>query len=129
MINFRGPFGRPVWHYLILPVTVLLLAVLLFTPIIMRTESALKIRPNQQGLSLPDGFSLYQHLDQRGIRIKSITPENDSLVVSLESPEQQQEAITALQDILPSGYVIVSSESKKRQRLLPAFRNNLQNVG
>ncbi|EKN3716146.1 TPA: EnvZ/OmpR regulon moderator MzrA [Yersinia enterocolitica] len=129
MINFRGPFGRPVWHYLILPVTVLLLAALLFTPIIMRTESELKIRPNQQGLSLPDGFSLYQHLDQRGIRIKSITPENDSLVVSLESPEQQQEAITALQDILPSGYVIVSSESKKRQRLLPAFRNNLQNVG
>ncbi|EKN6022837.1 EnvZ/OmpR regulon moderator MzrA [Yersinia enterocolitica] len=129
MINFRGPFGRPVWHYLILPVTVLLLAALLFTPIIMRTESALQIRPNQQGLSLPDGFSLYQHLDQRGIRIKSITPENDSLVVSLESPEQQQEAITALQDILPSGYVIVSSESKKRQRLLPAFRNNLQNVG
>ncbi|HDL8114291.1 TPA: EnvZ/OmpR regulon moderator MzrA [Yersinia enterocolitica] len=129
MINFRGPFGRPVWHYLILPVTVLLLAALLFTPIIMRTESALKIRPNQQGLSLPDGFSLYQHLDQRGIRIKSITPENDSLVVSLESPEQQQEAITALQDILPSGYVIVFSESKKRQRLLPAFRNNLQNVG
>ncbi|CCV44948.1 EnvZ/OmpR regulon moderator MzrA [Yersinia enterocolitica] len=129
MINFRGRFGRPVWHYLILPVTVLLLAALLFTPIIMRTESALKIRPNQQGLSLPDGFSLYQHLDQRGIRIKSITPENDSLVVSLESPEQQQEAITALQDILPSGYVIVSSESKKRQRLLPAFRKNLQNIG
>ncbi|CNF47663.1 protein YqjB [Yersinia enterocolitica] len=129
MINFRGRFGRPVWHYLILPVTVLLLAALLFTPIIMRTESALKIRPNQQGLSLPDGFSLYQHLDQRGIRIKSITPENDSLVVSLESPEQQQEAITALQDILPNGYIIVSSESKKRQRLLPAFRNNLQNVG
>ncbi|AOF16728.1 modulator protein [Yersinia enterocolitica] len=112
-----------------MPVTTLLLAALLFTPIIMRTESALKIRPNQQGLSLPDGFSLYQHLDQRGIRIKSITPENDSLVVSLESPEQQQEAITALQDILPSGYVIVSSESKKRQRLLPAFRKKLQNIG
>ena len=129
MIKLRGRFGHPVWRYLILPVTLLLLAVLLFTPIIMRTESALKIRPNQQGLSLPDGFSLYQHLDQRGIRIKSITPENDSLVVSLESPEQQKEAIEALQDILPSGYVIVSSESKKRQRLLPAFRNNLQNVG
>ncbi|EEP90279.1 hypothetical protein ykris0001_24980 [Yersinia kristensenii ATCC 33638] len=109
--------------------TALLLAALLFTPMILRTESALKIRPNQQGLSLPDGFYLYQHLDQRGIRIKSITPENDSLVVSLESPEQQKEAIEALQDILPSGYVIVTSESKKRQRLLPAFRNNLQNVG
>lgn len=129
MINLRGRFGRQVWHYLILPVTVLLLAALLFTPIIMCTESALKIRPNQHGLSLPDGFYLYQHLDQRGIRIKSITPENGSLVVSLESPEQQQEAITALQDILPGGYVIVSSESKKRQSLLPALRNNLQNAG
>ncbi|MDA5543979.1 MULTISPECIES: EnvZ/OmpR regulon moderator MzrA [Yersinia] len=129
MITLRGRFSRPVWLYLILPVTVLLLGALLFTPMILRTESALKIRPNQQGLSLPDGFYLYQHLDQRGIRIKSITPENDSLVVSLESPEQQQKAIEALQDILPSGYVIVTSESKKRQRLLPAFRNNLQNVG
>ncbi|EEQ02591.1 hypothetical protein yrohd0001_14910 [Yersinia rohdei ATCC 43380] len=107
----------------------MLLVALLFTPMIMRTESALKIRPNQQGLSLPDGFYLYQHLDQRGIRIKSITPENNSLVVSLESPEQQKEAIEALQNILPTGFVIVSSESKKRQRLLPAFRNTLQNVG
>lgn len=129
MINLKGRFSRPVWHYLILPVTALLLAALLFTPIILRTESALKIRPNQQGLSLPDGFYLYQHLDQRGIRIKSITPENDSLVVSLESPEQQEEAIEVLQDILPSGYVIVLSESKKRQRLLPAFRDTLQNIG
>ncbi|AKP33201.1 EnvZ/OmpR regulon moderator MzrA [Yersinia aleksiciae] len=129
MIKFRGRFSRPVWHYLILPVTALLLAALLFTPIILRTESALKIRPNQQGLSVPDGFYLYQHLDQRGIRIKSIIPEKDSLVVNLESPDQQKEAIEVLQDILPSGYVIVSSESKKRHRLLPAFRNHMQNVG
>lgn len=128
-MNFSGRFSHPIWRYLILPVTLVLLAALLFTPIIMRTESALKIRPNQQGLSLPDGFSLYQHLDQRGIHIKSITPEDDSLVVSLESPKQQQEAIEALQDILPSGYDIISSESKERQRLLPAFRNNLEDLG
>jgi hypothetical protein len=129
VIKLKGRFSRPIWQYLILPVTALLLAVLLLTPIILRTESALKIRPNQQGLSLPDGFSLYQHLDQRGIRIKSIVPEKDSLVVNLESPEQQEEAIEVLQDLLPTGYVIVSSESKRRHRLLPAFRNNLQNVG
>ncbi|MDN0122104.1 EnvZ/OmpR regulon moderator MzrA [Yersinia aleksiciae] len=129
MIKLRGRFNRPIWHYLILPVTALLLTALLFTPIILRTESALKIRPNQQGLSVPDGFYLYQHLDQRGIRIKSIIPEKDSLVVNLESPEQQKEAIEVLQDILPSGYIIVSSESKKRHRLLPAFRNHMQNVG
>lgn len=129
MINFRDRSGRPIWLYLVPLVIILLLAVILFTPMIMRTESTLKIRPNQQGLSLPDGFYLYQHLDERGIRIKSITPENDSLVVSLEHPEQQMQAIEALQDILPAGYAIVSHESKKRHRLLPAFRNNLQNIG
>jgi 16S rRNA C1402 (ribose-2'-O) methylase RsmI len=78
---------------------------------------------------MPDGFYLYQHLDQRGIRIKSITPDNGSLVVSLESPEQQQKAIEALQDILPSGYVIIASESRKRQRLLSVFGNAMQNLG
>ncbi|AJJ61736.1 EnvZ/OmpR regulon moderator MzrA [Yersinia aldovae] len=129
MINLRDRIGRPVWYYFLVPTAAFLLVALLFTPLIMCTESALKIRPNQQGLSLPDGFYLYQHLDQRGIRIKSITPENESLVVSLESPEQQQKAIEALQDILPSGYVIISSESKKRQRLLPAFRSSMQNLG
>lgn len=89
MINFRGRFGRPLWHYLVLPVVLLLLAVILLTPMIVQTESTLKIRPNQQGLSLPDGFYLYQHLNGRGIHIKSIIPENDSLVVSLEFPSNR----------------------------------------
>ncbi|AAM87154.1 modulator protein MzrA [Yersinia pestis] len=129
MINFRGRFGRPLWHYLVLPVVLLLLAVILLTPMIVQTESTLKIRPNQQGLSLPDGFYLYQHLNGRGIHIKSIIPENDSLVVSLEFPEQQMQAIEVLQDVLPAGYAIVASESKKRHRLLPVFRSNQQNLG
>ncbi len=129
MIKLNSHAGRPVWHYLLFTTAAFLLAALLFTPLIMCTESALKIRQSQQGLSMPDGFYLYQHLDQRGIRIKSITPDNGSLVVSLESPEQQQKAIEALQDILPSGYVIIASESRKRQRLLSVFGNAMQNLG
>ncbi|EPE9886609.1 modulator protein [Yersinia ruckeri] len=128
MSQLLSRFRRPLWHYAVLTLSILLL-VALFTPIMLRTESTLKITPNQQGLSLPDGFYLYQHLDERGIRIKSITPENDSLVVSLESPEQQEKAIEALQDILPSGYIIVPSESTKRHRWLPKFGSDRQEIG
>ncbi|ANI30213.1 modulator protein [Yersinia entomophaga] len=128
MIQLLARLRRPRWHYAVLALGMLVL-VALFTPVILHTESALKISPNQQGLSLPDGFYLYQHLDERGIRIKSITPEADSLVVSLESPEQQKEAIEALQAILPKGYVIVLSESTKRHSWLPKFGGDTQKIG
>lgn len=55
----------------------------LLVPCMVRTESELRIRASQQGLSLPDGFYVYQRLDERGIRIKSITPEGDGLVIRL----------------------------------------------
>ncbi|WP_241523756.1 EnvZ/OmpR regulon moderator MzrA [Chimaeribacter coloradensis] len=69
-------------------------------------ENALSIRPERHGLSLPDGFFVYQNLDQRGIRIKSITPENDTLIIRLASPQQQQAAREALSVILPQGYIV-----------------------
>ncbi|QCR37319.1 EnvZ/OmpR regulon moderator MzrA [Nissabacter sp. SGAir0207] len=69
-------------------------------------ESALTIRPERRGQTLPDGFFVYQTLDQRGIRIKSITPENDTLIIRLASPQQQQQAREALSLILPQGYTV-----------------------
>lgn len=80
-------------------------------PYMMRTESELHIRVAQQGLALPDGFYLYQRLDEQGIRIKSITPERDAMVIRLDSPEQQLLAHQALQTILPPGYTIAWNES------------------
>lgn len=68
--------------------------------------SALQIRPARVGVSLPDGFFVYQGLSQRGIRIKSITPLNDGLVVELVSPAQRKMAGDVLQDILPPGFTI-----------------------
>lgn len=87
----------------------------LLVPCMVRTESELRIRASQQGLSLPDGFYVYQRLDERGIRIKSITPEGDGLVIRLDSPEQQLLAREALQTILPPGYHIALSESPCRR--------------
>ena len=60
-------------------------------------------------------FYVYQRLDERGIRIKSITPEGDGLVIRLDSPEQQLLAREALQTILPPGYHIALSESPCRR--------------
>lgn len=72
--------------------------------------NALQIRPAKAGISLPDGFFVYQGLSQRGIHIKSITPLNDGLVVQLDSSEQRQMAQSVLQDILPPGFLIQNCE-------------------
>lgn len=102
---------RPRWQYVLMIALALLALATLLVPCMVRTESELRIRASQQGLSLPDGFYVYQRLDERGIRIKSITPEGDGLVIRLDSPEQQLLAREALQTILPPGYHIALSES------------------
>ena len=63
----------------------------------------------------------YQRLDERGIRIKSITPEGDGLVIRLDSPEQQLLAREALENILPPGYTIALNESPLPGRWVRKF--------
>lgn len=92
---------RPRWQYALLLSLLLLALAAVLAPYILRTENELRIHAAQQGLSLPDGFYVYQRLDERGIRIKSITPEGDGLVIRLDSPEQQLLAREALENILP----------------------------
>jgi hypothetical protein len=71
-----------------------------------QNTNALQIRPVRAGVSLPDGFYVYQSLNQRGIRIQSITPVEDGLVVELDSREQREMAEHVLQDILPLGFSV-----------------------
>ncbi|ACT08326.1 conserved hypothetical protein [Dickeya chrysanthemi Ech1591] len=84
------------------------LAVLLLTMSSQRLpdEVMLHITPLHQGASLPDGFYIYQRLNERGIAIKSITPENDSIIVRLSSPEQGGAAKEILTTVLPNAIVI-----------------------
>ncbi|MEL4888255.1 EnvZ/OmpR regulon moderator MzrA [Pectobacterium betavasculorum] len=83
---------------------------LLALPIIVLTQSQsprhsqddamLHIKP-YGGAALPDGFYVYQRLNEKGIAIKSITPEQDSLIVRLASPEQSIAARDVLRLSLP----------------------------
>lgn len=71
-----------------------------------QNTNALQIRPVRSGVSLPDGFYVYQSLNQRGIRIQSITPVEDGLIVELDSREQREMAEHVLHDILPLGFSV-----------------------
>lgn len=75
-----------------------------------RTESTLEIRSSQQGISMPDGFFVWHHLDANGIRFKSITPENNSLLIKFDSSAQSEAAKAVLYKTLPHGYVIAQQE-------------------
>lgn len=120
---------RPRWQYVLMIALALLALATLLVPCMVRTESELRIRASQPGLSLPDGFYVYQRLDERGIRIKSITPEGDGLVIRLDSPEQQLLAREALQTILPPGYHIALSESPVPSHWVREFARSPLNLG
>ena len=75
-----------------------------------QNESTLAIRPVNQGSSIPDGFSIWHHLDANGIRFKSITPENDSLLIKFDSSDQSAAAKEVLDRSLPSGYIIAQQD-------------------
>jgi lipopolysaccharide export LptBFGC system permease protein LptF len=120
---------RPRWQYALMLSLLLLALAAVLAPYILRTENELRIHVVQQGLSLPDGFYVYQRLDERGIRIKSITPEGDGLVIRLDSPEQQLLAREALENILPPGYTIALNESPLSGRWVRKFARAPLNLG
>ena len=89
-----------------------LAAIMLFTLLfaawatLQQRESTLAIRPGNQSVSVPDGFSVWHHLDANGIRFKSITPKNDTLVITFDSSAQSAAAKVVLDRTLPQGYII-----------------------
>ncbi len=46
---------------------------------VRQQESTLAIRAVHQGTTMPDGFSIWHHLDAHGIPFKSITPQKTTL--------------------------------------------------
>lgn len=82
-----------------------------------QNESTLAIRPVTQGSSIPDGFSVWHHLDANGIRFKSITPENNSLLIKFDSSDQSAAAKEVLDRSLPSGYIIAQQDDDNQATL------------
>nr|WP_024965839.1 EnvZ/OmpR regulon moderator MzrA [Pantoea sp. IMH] len=99
-----------------------------FIPALFRNETALQIRPSQQGISVPDGFYVYQRLNANGIHIKSITPDKDSLVIKFDSAEQSNAAEKVLRDMLPEGFEIArmgKTASLEKSNRLPSSKQTL----
>ncbi|WP_312239460.1 EnvZ/OmpR regulon moderator MzrA [Pantoea sp.] len=93
----------------------LVLLTVILTPTMLRHETAVKIRVAHAGTPLPDGFYLYQQLTAQGIRIKSITPAGNALVIHFDSEEQSLAAQKVLRRLLPDGYVVAQMDSADRQ--------------
>ncbi|MEH2920543.1 EnvZ/OmpR regulon moderator MzrA [Samsonia erythrinae] len=90
-------------------------------------ETVLHIKP-YNGVTLPDGFYVYQRLNEKGISIKSITPEQDSLIVRLASPEQSLVAKDVLRQSLPQVNITAQQETKPAsfsQQRLPQKQSKL----
>ncbi|MBS0849201.1 EnvZ/OmpR regulon moderator MzrA [Citrobacter sp. JGM124] len=80
-------------------------------------ETTIEIRVARQGNSLPDGFYVWHHLDANGIRFKSITPQNNNLLITFASSAQSEAAKEVLNRALPGGYVIDQRDSNNQDAL------------
>ena len=95
-------------------VLVFISAMLLVWTALQHQESTLAIRPVNQGVSVPDGFSIWHHLDANGIRFKSITPQDDVLLIKFDSSAQSAAAKVVLDRTLPHGYIIAQQEDNSQ---------------
>ncbi|MEN5017027.1 EnvZ/OmpR regulon moderator MzrA [Erwinia sp. Eh17-17] len=105
----------------------LLAAVLI--PTLFRSENALQIRASRQGISLPDGFYVYQNLNAQGIQIKSITPEQNALVIRFDSVEQSDAAEKVLRKLLPYGFDIARQDNHASGSWINRISLRPQSVG
>lgn len=91
----------------------ILSALILAWNALQHQESTLAIRPVNRGTSVPDGFSVWHHLDANGIRFKSITPQDDVLLIKFDASAQSAAAKAVLDRTLPRGYIIALQEEER----------------
>lgn len=105
-------------------------ALLLAWAALQKQESTLAIRSVNQGTSMPDGFSVWHHLDANGIQFKSITPQNDVLLITFDSSVQSAAAKKVLDRSLPHGYIIAQQdESNQASAWLTRLRDTSRLLG
>lgn len=117
------------WPLSLLMLLVVVAAGIAISRMPQKSSIILQIRPARAGLTLPDGFFVYQSLNERGIHIKSITPLQDGLIVQLDSIEQRMQAEQALQDILPMGFSIKLCELPKSPLWMQKLGDNPLKIG
>lgn len=93
----------------------LALLALIFAPSLLQHETEVQIRIAHSGTNLPDGFYLYQQLAAQGVRIKSITPADDAMVIHFDDEEQCLAALKVLRRLLPQGFVVAAGPQAFQQ--------------
>ena len=97
---------------------------------VRQQESTLAIRAVHQGTTMPDGFSIWHHLDAHGIPFKSITPKNDTLLITFDSSDQSAAAKAVLDRTLPQGYIIAQQDNNSQaMQWLTLLRDNSHRFG
>ncbi|MCW7006191.1 EnvZ/OmpR regulon moderator MzrA [Escherichia coli] len=80
--------------------------------------------------TMPDGFSIWHHLDAHGIPFKSITPKNDTLLITFDSSDQSAAAKAVLDRTLPHGYIIAQQDNNSQaMQWLTRLRDNSHRFG
>lgn len=97
---------------------------------VRQQDSTLAIRAVHQGTTMPDGFSIWHHLDAHGIPFKSITPKNDTLLITFDSSDQSAAAKAVLDRTLPHGYIIAQQDNNSQaMQWLTRLRDNSHRFG
>lgn len=97
---------------------------------VQQKESTLAIRSLNQGASVPDGFSILHHLDAHGIHFKSITPQDDVLLIKFDSRSQSAAAKEVLDRSLPRGYIIAQQDDESQAGIwLNRLRDSSHRLG
>ena len=105
-------------------------ALLLAWAALQKQESTLAIRSVNQGTTMPDGFSIWHHLDANGIHFKSITPLNDTLLIKFESSAQSAAAKEVLDRTLPHGYIVaLQDDDSQTSAWLSRLRDTTHRFG
>ena len=104
-------------------VLLLVSTLLLAWSAVRQQESTLAIRAVHQGTTMPDGFSIWHHLDAHGIPFKSITPKNDTLLITFDSSDQSA-AAKAVLDIIAQ-----QDNNSQAMQWLTRLRDNSHRFG
>ncbi|CAK9886099.1 MAG: Modulator protein MzrA [Candidatus Erwinia impunctatus] len=94
------------WQHAIILVLVSVAVLYSLSPFCLKTESTLRILATQPSATPPDGFYVYQQLNEKGVALKSITPGDHSLLIKFDSEAEGEKAEKILHSMFPHEFTV-----------------------